>query len=109
MMGAATVVGGSAVNNARSADQSEASQSHTITIAGMAFSPLQLHVHAGDTVVFQNKDIFPHTATAPGPQGFDSSVIKPGGTWSTTLKHVGDFRFACQFHPEMKGEIVVEK
>ena len=80
-----------------------------VTIVGMAFAPSSVHVHVGDSVQFQNKDIVPHTATSKVPDGFDSGMIKPGETWMVVLKAPGKFHFACQFHTEMTGEIVVEK
>ena len=89
--------------------RAEAVQPHVITIVGMAFAPASLRVHVGDTVQFENKDIVPHTATARAPGGFDSGMIKPGTTWSVVLKEAGTIHFACQFHTEMAGEIIVEK
>ena len=89
--------------------KAEAVQPHLITIVGMAFAPTSLHVRVGDTVQFQNKDIVPHTATSRARGGFDSGMIKPGNTWSVVLKEAGTIHFACQFHTEMTGEIIVEK
>ena len=46
---------------------------HTVTIDATRYQPARLVVHAGDTVVWVNKDVIPHTATAKGG-GFDSKV-----------------------------------
>ena len=37
---------------------------HTVVIEGSRFSPSALTVKAGDSVMWLNKDLFPHTATA---------------------------------------------
>ena len=39
-------------------------QRHVVEIRGMAFHPEVLEVRRGDTVVWINRDIVPHTATA---------------------------------------------
>jgi plastocyanin len=79
---------------------------HTVTIEGMQFSPATLTVRRGDTVVWQNKDVVPHTATAKGL--FDSGAIAVGGHWSRVLKKPGRHAYACTFHPGMKAAVVVQ-
>ena len=39
-------------------------QMHTVTIEGMRFQPEMLTVERGDTIVWVNKDLVPHTATS---------------------------------------------
>jgi plastocyanin len=76
-------------------------QTHTIVIEGMRFEPADLTVHPGDTIVWMNKDLFAHTATAEG--GFDSRQIDPGGSWRLTLETAGDVSYVCTLHPTMKA------
>lgn len=83
-----------------------AAATHTVTIEGMQFQPATVTVKAGDTVVWRNKDLVPHTATAAGK--FDSKSIAPGGQWSWTAKAKGRQDYVCSFHPTMKGTVVVE-
>jgi plastocyanin len=80
-------------------------QTHTIVIEGMRFEPADLTVHPGDTVVWMNKDLFAHTATAEG--GFDSRQIDPGGSWRLTLQGPGDLPYICALHPTMKAIVRV--
>jgi plastocyanin len=80
-------------------------QTHTIVIEGMRFEPADLTVHPGDTVVWTNKDLFAHTATAEG--GFDSRQIDPGGSWRLTLQTRGDLPYICALHPTMKAIVRV--
>ena len=71
---------------------------HTITIDAARFSPADLTVAVGDSVVWVNKDILAHTATA-SPPGFDSKVIQPGKSWRYTVRRKGEFPYTCVFHP----------
>ncbi len=71
---------------------------HTITIESARYSPAELTVRQGDTVVWVNKDIFAHTATSKKP-AFDSKVIQPGASWRYRVKSRGEFPYTCSFHP----------
>ena len=80
---------------------------HTVTIEAMKYSPERLTVHAGDTVVWINKDLFPHTVTEIGKR-FDSHEIKPNASWRYVAQARGEFAYVCSLHPTMKGALVVE-
>ena len=64
---------------------------HTVTIDGSRFDPSTLAVKAGDTVVWVNKDPFPHTSTSKAG-GFDSQTIAAGKSWTLTAAKKGDLR-----------------
>jgi len=70
----------------------------TVTIDGAKFSPSALTVKVGDTVVWVNKDILAHTATAKSG-AFDSKVIQPGKSWKFVVRKKGEFAYTCVFHP----------
>jgi plastocyanin len=80
---------------------------HTITLDGTAFSPDDLTVKVGDTVVWINKDPFPHTATST-TGAFDSKVLQPGESFKYKTVKKGDFPYICELHPTMKGMLRVE-
>ena len=80
---------------------------HTVTIEAMKYSPERLTVHAGDTVVWINKDLFPHTVTDVSKR-FDSHEIKPNASWRYVAKAHGQYAYVCTLHPSMKGALVVE-
>ena len=61
----------------------------------------------GDTVIWINRDPFPHTATANGGR-FDSHAIEPGRSWTFTPKKAGVISYGCTYHPTMKGTLRVE-
>src|SRR2546423_13323696 len=51
------------------------------TIEGTQFQPNVLSVSRGDSIVWTNKDPFPHTVTSRSG-GFDSQQIQPGESWT---------------------------
>ena len=83
-----------------------AGASHTVTIENMQFNPAQLTVHRGDRIVWVNKDLFPHTATAD--KVFDSGSIAADASWSYVANQSGEYAYHCTFHPTMKGRITVQ-
>jgi len=80
---------------------------HTVAIEAVRFEPDMLTVKAGDTVVWVNKDPFPHTVTSRAG-GFDSHEIAAGQSWRYTSRKAGVFPYVCTLHPTMKGTIKVE-
>lgn len=84
-----------------------APNTHTVTIDASAFSPASLTVAPGDTVVFRNADMFPHTATSR-TGAFDSKEIKRGKSWTLKVPGRGRlFEYYCVLHPAMKGALRV--
>ena len=79
---------------------------HTVTIDATSYQPKSLVVAAGDTVVWVNKDLIPHTATGKGV--FDSTVIPAGSSWTYTASKKGVTDYACLFHPTMTGTLTVK-
>lgn len=82
-------------------------QTHTVTIEGVRFQPDHLTVARGDTVVWVNKDLVPHTATSESG-GFDSGTIPAGGSWEYTVRQKGEFAYTCTYHPTMKATLNVK-
>ena len=79
---------------------------HTVTIDGLVYSPDTLTVNRGDTIVWVNKDPFPHTVTAKG--AFDSRGIAVGKSWKYVAKKPGEYSYICTLHPNMQGRFVVK-
>src|SRR5262245_2761910 len=78
---------------------------HTVVMEAVSFQPSVLTMRAGDSVVWLNKDPFPHTATA---DSFDSKVIAAGESWKYTPTARGEFPYVCTLHPTMKGTLRVK-
>ena len=92
------------VNVARAADVDP--RVHTVLIEGMRYQPEALTVSAGDTVVWINRDMVPHTATSASGR-FDSNEIAPGKSWTHTVRAAGEFAYICAYHPLMKAVLRV--
>ena len=82
-------------------------KTHTVTIEGMRFQPEVLTVSRGDTIVWVNRDLVPHTATS-GSGSFDSKTIQADESWKYTAGTRGDFAYICAFHPTMKATLHVQ-
>jgi plastocyanin len=80
---------------------------HTVAIDGVTFMPATLTVTVGDTVVWVNKDPFPHTVTSSAG-AFDSRTMAPGQSWRYTPTKVGVFPYFCTLHPTMHATLTVE-
>jgi plastocyanin len=78
----------------------------TVTIDGMRFQPERIVARPGDTVVWTNRDLVPHTATADG--AFDSGTLQPGASWRSAAPPKGSHAVRCTLHPTMKAVLVVE-
>ena len=80
---------------------------HTVKIEGTAFVAADLTVNTGDSIVWVNKDPYPHTATSK-TGGFDSKDIASEKSFKYVAKKKGDFAYICTIHPSMKGTIHVK-
>ena len=77
---------------------------HTVVMEAVAFQPKGLTIKMGESVVWVNRDPFPHTATS---EAFDSKVIAAGSSWTYTAKGPGEFPYVCTLHPTMKATLRV--
>jgi len=84
-----------------------AGKTHAVRIEGMKFVPERLEVAAGDTIVWTNKDIFPHTVTA-GQNKVESGELKTGKSFKLVARKPGEIDYICRLHPVMKGVVVVK-
>jgi plastocyanin len=80
---------------------------HTVAIETVQFVPPALTVTVGDTIVWVNKDPFPHTAVSK-EAGFDSKEIAAGASWKFAATTKGEFPYVCTLHPTMKGVLKVQ-
>jgi plastocyanin len=80
---------------------------HVIEIRGMAFVPAKLTATRGDTVVWINRDIVPHTATASGTPGWDTGILGQAASGEVVVGKAGTVHYVCRLHPTMRGILVV--
>jgi plastocyanin len=76
-----------------------------IEMGDLAFSRAVAAAVVGDTVVWVNKDIFAHTATAKN--GAWKVVVQPGKKGSVVVRQAGTFDYYCEYHPTMKARLVI--
>ena len=76
-----------------------------VTIDKVAYTPVQISAHVGDTIEWVNADIVAHTATARD-KAWDVMIF-PNAKKSVVLKAAGSIEYYCKFHPNMIGQITV--
>ena len=82
-----------------------APRTHVIVMDKMKFGPSPAQVRVGDTIVWVNKDLFRHTATAKD-RSFDVDLAA-GKKASMVVRKSGAIPFVCKFHPGMRGVLKV--
>jgi plastocyanin len=78
---------------------------HTVVMANMRFGPMPADLKAGDTIVWVNRDLVPHTATSR-PGGFDIR-LDVGARARMTVRQAGSFPVVCRYHPGMRAMLKV--
>jgi plastocyanin len=78
-----------------------------VSITEFQFTPKNVQVHVGDTVVWTNNGAMIHTSTANGGQ-WNSGNIPPEGRFPFKFTTAGTFPYVCGLHPlQMKGTVRV--
>jgi plastocyanin len=93
------------VQQGRGADRDRA---RSVAMDGTTFSPGEVGVRVGETVVWVNKDPFPHNVTS-AVGGFGSGDLEPGQEWLFQAATAGTFPYVCTLHPGMKGTLIVNE
>ena len=83
-----------------------APRTYVVVIDKVKFGPIPAVLHKGDTIVWVNKDIVRHSATAAN-RSFDVD-LQAGAKGKTVLKTSGTIPFACRYHPGMRGVLQVK-
>ena len=83
-----------------------APRTHVIVMEKMKFGAVPA-VKAGDTILWVNRDMFRHTATAKNG-GFNVDLA-PGAKGKTVVRKAGSIAFTCKYHPGMRGMLKVAK
>ena len=74
----------------------------------MAFHPAVLEVRRGDTIVWINRDIVPHTATASGGSRWNTGNLLQGESGRHFVSGKREQPYSCVLHPVMRGELIVD-
>jgi plastocyanin len=78
---------------------------YAIVLDKMKFGPVPAELHPGDTIIWQNHDIFRHSATARD-KSFDVD-LPPKAEVRMVVEAAGTVDFFCKFHPGMTGSLVI--
>lgn len=84
-----------------------APRTHTIVMDKMKFGQPPAGVKAGDTILWVNKDMFRHTATAK--DGSFNIDLPAGAKGKTIVRKAGAIAFICKYHPGMRGVLKIGK
>ncbi|MCF6326540.1 MAG: hypothetical protein L3J21_04510 [Devosiaceae bacterium] len=77
---------------------------HHVEIRGFNFSPDFIKVRQGDTIVWTNFDIAPHTATAKD-NSWDTGEITKGNSVKILVPKEFSSEYFCRFHPNMVASL----
>jgi plastocyanin len=84
-----------------------APRTHVVVIDKMKFGPVPPGIHAGDTILWINRDIFRHTATARN--GSFSIDLAPRAQGRTVVAKAGSIAVYCKYHPGMTAVLGVAR
>ena len=84
-----------------------APRTHSVVIDKMKFGPMPAGLHAGDRIVWVNKDMFRHTATAK--DGSFDVDLQPGASGVSVVRKAGAISVVCRYHPGMRAMLKVSK
>lgn len=84
-----------------------APRTYVVVIDKMKFGAVPANLKAGDVLVWENRDMFRHTATAK--DGSFNVDLPAGAKGKMVLSKAGTFAFTCKYHPGMKGVLKVAK
>jgi plastocyanin len=77
-----------------------------IEMTKFSFIPAELSIRAGDSIVFVNRDLVPHTATADDGT-FDTGTLRQDERKEIVFPAAGAFSYICRFHRHMTGIVRV--
>ena len=78
-----------------------------VNIDNFAFTPKELTVKAGTTIVFHNRDDIPHSVVGSNGE-FHSKALDTDDSFSFTFTKVGTYAYHCEIHPFMQATVVVQ-
>lgn len=101
------VVGITAFTAADSAAKAAAATVN-VALGDNTFTPAQITVNVGDTVVWTNTGRNPHDVTADSGAFFSNRRMMNGQTFSYTATTPGSFNYQCTIHNGMVGVLIVQ-
>jgi plastocyanin len=81
--------------------------SHDVTIKNFAYSPKEIEIKQGDTVVWTSQDGISHTVTADQGEFDSGDIVKGDPPFQHTFASAGEVKYHCDHHGGMKGKVTV--
>jgi plastocyanin len=82
-----------------------------VEVRTFQFRDKAIEIPVGTRVVWTNQDQIEHTVTSGAPDStngvFNAKLAGPGATFSFTFTKAGTYRYFCDRHHFMRGEIRV--
>jgi plastocyanin len=83
-------------------------KTYLVNITEKVFSPVDLKINVGDTVVWNNTDRSPHSVTSEFGGELASEPIARGENYTHTFNTAGNYAYHCKFNgAKMNARIVV--
>ncbi len=86
--------------------QNPQAKTHIVEIKKMKFIPEELVLNKGDTVVWINRDFFPHDVTELKNKSWSSAIIERNKSWARVITK--NENYYCSLHVVMKGSLIVK-
>ena len=84
-----------------------APRTHVVVMDKMKFVSVPASVRRGDVILWENRDMFRHSATAKS--GAFNVDLAPGARGKTVVQKAGAVAFVCKYHPGMRGVLKVSQ
>jgi plastocyanin len=98
---------GPVVSSATDGASAAGTTHHVVHIRGLRFEPEVLLVAEGDTIVWINHDLVPHTVAA-ADSSWSSGGLAADGSWRHVVGTESETAYFCEYHPTMRGRIRVQ-
>ena len=79
---------------------------YIVQIEQMKFSPSDISVNVGDTIMWVNNDMVAHDIMEEKNKSWSSSLLQPGKSWKLVVKEGADYY--CSIHVVMKGSFRIK-
>ena len=96
-------------SNDKNNTQESAKSAHsldTVMVQQMKFTPAELTVNKGDTIVWINNDLVDHNVTSLRDKFFYSDTLRVGASWKWVV--TDSAAYYCSIHPTMLGKILLK-
>ncbi|HEY6158831.1 MAG TPA: hypothetical protein VIV88_15370 [Gemmatimonadales bacterium] len=78
---------------------------HHVDIRDLEYRPRTLLAAVGDTIIWQNRDLVPHTVTF-GEATDDRDEVLPGQRFTLVVAEHHSLRYRCRYHLGMTGMVL---